>query len=903
MSKNTGTLITSPIRPNDSQDKISVALSNEIQGGLHSYELKSSLSSIIQARRQWGMKVSIYKDGPNNGTYTLKYGWASTTITDDNNWVIDSGGPSELIDSVISVSDGNSISQNDGDRYLVVPTGAVFPFRYQENKISQYSSSFNNGSGGWTFSIPSNGQTLRVDNELNVIYKYQGTWNTGTWVKEYLNQIRYIFPTSMDGLTYSHTTLEQTPLDVYSFSQYESVFGVTNSGTVSLSIDGLGYVYVKKVSSGQLIDLSAGDIVPNVNYTLVYNNGVFQANIQSTTGVIGPAEDGDYTDGLYTDLTSSTPIGTPIDRFNEVLKALVPPMAPNINSWGSNRTGISSKLSFNSTTSGFSSATQSPYGGIDLNGTFTPSSFRLGVFSASGVLTGIINSGVSVHPSTPTPAYAAFSFGQATSGTMSLFLNGSTVSSISLDTQSAINTTGATGGIILSSPTSSKFPSGLPFDQFQNRTGTWQISLTNSGLLDGYNWIDFRHDVGIQSYTVSRFEFVLDRGSTTSVVYSSPIPYTFQWAIPQTKYLSGVQYYNNSINSTMSYDCVVDNLYTNTYNGLSNAVIFRDTTGVFGGPISLTSSIPLQIPILPTASPSASVLLSTTYSLLPNRRRVNETISFSLTTTKSLGTQFVGGTISYPNLFIDTFPPSSTLLVENFDDETYRVLNGPGTYSVGVLDTVSQVLSSTWSSTQSLGVLDNRGLMVSNGRLQYPLGLSYSTLGASNYNPNFGTGLNYTNLATTATDWLGSGSTHRVYTRYFRFNDGRTYTNIRIRIQSTSGITFVPTTTRPLVSGFGFLECKLPLASGKTGFQTPGVPINTLSQATGWLDCYSNYNTSWGNGSGCRSGFAGTSNDQTVTLEFGGSGGTEKSDGYVLVRITLPSSTSVSIDSITITGV
>ena len=35
-------------------------------------------------------------------------------------------------------------------------------------------------------------------------------------------------------------------------------------------------------------------------------------------GTIGAAEDGDYTDGLYTDFTTSTPVGTPIDRFNEV---------------------------------------------------------------------------------------------------------------------------------------------------------------------------------------------------------------------------------------------------------------------------------------------------------------------------------------------------------------------------------------------------------------------------------------------------------------------------------------------------------------------------------------------------------------------------------------------------------
>ena len=36
------------------------------------------------------------------------------------------------------------------------------------------------------------------------------------------------------------------------------------------------------------------------------------------TGTLGPAEDGSYADGLFTDLTNITPVGTAIDRFNEI---------------------------------------------------------------------------------------------------------------------------------------------------------------------------------------------------------------------------------------------------------------------------------------------------------------------------------------------------------------------------------------------------------------------------------------------------------------------------------------------------------------------------------------------------------------------------------------------------------
>ena len=49
-----------------------------------------------------------------------------------------------------------------------------------------------------------------------------------------------------------------------------------------------------------------------------------------SAGVIGNAEDGNYGDGLFTDFNSNTPTGTAIDRFNELLKILVPDPAPNL---------------------------------------------------------------------------------------------------------------------------------------------------------------------------------------------------------------------------------------------------------------------------------------------------------------------------------------------------------------------------------------------------------------------------------------------------------------------------------------------------------------------------------------------------------------------------------------------
>lgn len=50
--------------------------------------------------------------------------------------------------------------------------------------------------------------------------------------------------------------------------------------------------------------------------------------VSAAGGTIGVAEDGTYTDGVFTDFTPSTPIGTAVDRFNELFTALVPATPP-----------------------------------------------------------------------------------------------------------------------------------------------------------------------------------------------------------------------------------------------------------------------------------------------------------------------------------------------------------------------------------------------------------------------------------------------------------------------------------------------------------------------------------------------------------------------------------------------
>lgn len=66
---------------------------------------------------------------------------------------------------------------------------------------------------------------------------------------------------------------------------------------------------------------NSGDTMSGATVEYV-NNAI--SDIATATGIIGAAEDGTYTDGIFTDFVPTTPIGTAIDRFNEMLLKLAP---------------------------------------------------------------------------------------------------------------------------------------------------------------------------------------------------------------------------------------------------------------------------------------------------------------------------------------------------------------------------------------------------------------------------------------------------------------------------------------------------------------------------------------------------------------------------------------------------
>jgi hypothetical protein len=945
-----GTIVASPIRPSGPSQSIATVYSNEIKGGHHNYETLNERDTLIENRRDWGMLVSVYNDGTssNNQTYQLKYGWSNTIITDNNNWVsyTTSGSSNqstnqEWIDSVISI-EITPPTYNNGDRYLV-GTGGTGLYNTHDGEIATYDVSINGGLGGWVFTTPTNGTTLRVDSENNTIYKFEGVWNnpltTGSWVKEYLNQIRYILPSSVDGLFYTYSSSSQDRVDSYSYSIYYAKFGMTNSGTVSLSIDGLSTIEVRKVTNNVLVSMSSGDIVPSVEYQLILNDTYLQTSLPTSTNVIGAAEEGDYTDGLYTDFTINTPIGTAVDRFNEVLKALVPPSAPDLSSWSATGSFVGGKLSFDSSNSVLISATQSPYGSVAKGETFSASSYRLGIMSKSTQpltantfyqdITGVLNIGVSQHTSTPTPSYATYSFGNATSGTVSLLFNGVTISSVGLSIATAsydTTTSGATSGLIISAATSSKFASGFPFETFMNRTGSYRIKRDSSNMLDGYNYFIVKHDLPTTSYTLSRYEFVAD-SNTASTTFTNPSignKYT-----STNKYLSGIQYFNTY---GLKYVVQIDNLYGNTFNLSNSAITFADPSsatanGVYTGPsgvsVNTVSTYPIFTPYL-SSIPIPSVLASPTqnwvtpgngwsYSTNNNVRRINNNLSFNTTVLRTVQGTVIGGTAIgtvYPvtNWFIDTYNSSSTNLVENFDDENYRLLNFGDKYN-NTSYNLSPISIPTYGWSSSLSLISDashkNGLQVINGHLIYPK-FDFSSVGTADTNPNFsiGSSVQYNNCSAVASP-IGHGtasgitSQYRTYTRYFNVGTALNYPALTLKLTHT-GCTPI-NSNLPLTNNSNiWVEFKLPYSSGTpTGGTAWGYGGST--SLTGWLDATKPFVSSpvnYADGAGCLSGSI-PSSGGNWSINFGLQG-TIWSGGWVLMRITAGPNWTGYIDKIEI---
>jgi hypothetical protein len=501
-----------------------------------------------------------------------------------------------------------------------------------------------------------------------------------------------------------------------------TITGATNIGT------GQGHVYVTG-STGQTLQFKK---IKQGNKISVTQTGtditIAVTGISATTGTttIGPAEDGTYTDGLFIDFVPTTPIGTAVDRFNEVLKALAPPPAPDLSQATGSGTFVAGKLSFGSSKviAGFTNVgTNAGNAAVDINGNYAISGTRLGLTATP--ITGVLNSSV-VGGGGGIP-YANTAFGDGHLGKLIMYKNGLVHSTLILS-----GTTGATSNsrMAVTAVQPVKFPSGQPLAVFTYRTGTFSIPV--SAMTNGYNYIRIVHSGATFSRQTNFTEWVYDPDAST-IALIAPSGLT-NLTLGGSKFISGVNYHTSG---SVKYQGTFSNVYKNVFSNSATAIDFHtrenlaamtlmDVTGAGIVPrlasalqtlpdLDIAASNPqnTNITVLGTLPINVSLLLGNVGTLGRVRSSVAVLHPFAaqgFSGAQSTLTGFLFNTVNQvTNLNNETFDGEvDRLEARDYSVLTYANVDG-GTYA--------------WSPTQNLisgNAQHNTGLLVFNGELLYP---------------------------------------------------------------------------------------------------------------------------------------------------------------------------------------
>ena len=537
----------------------------------------------------------------------------------------------------------------------------------------------------------------------------------------------------------------------------------------------------------------------NVSASAFYGDG---SPLTSLT--IGAAEDSSYADGLFTDFTNTTPVGTAVDRFNEILKALSPGPAPNLDDIDCDDTGVSAELSFGASQgiSGYTNVgTDAGFSAVDINGTYTvetsANNLRRGTFNGSRVINGDLNEDVSADGVN----YPANSFGDANKGNLVLEVNGSTLHSASLTdpavgagvpgsgTGTQLNGNGS-GFYDLSQTGSAEFDDGSALDLFQHRTGKYKVVAADQR--EGWNYLRVVHTSSTFDRTTNYVAWVNDSNSNPLTPSGEALD---TLAMTGDLRLSGVKYHTGG---TAEYRVAVSNAYRNVYTATN--ISYTVTNG----------SIPsVPMPTISVGSEDETKVLHLTGTLTVDGTSIlNSSIAAGVDVSHPLksnlsdgGNQSIGGILAYNRA------NNSTTTSETFRRENYRLDSG-SLSSYGAQADVTDA-GNAWNSTSSLLTVD--GLLFYNQRLYSPIDGDI---------PNNGDFSTIANGPAANVDYSGiSGA--RTFFRYFTNTGAASQTNFRLSFTGDTSTRIVPSTTA-LSSTRIHVFVKLPTTS--------------TAMATGWLD-------------------------------------------------------------------
>ena len=474
------------------------------------------------------------------------------------------------------------------------------------------------------------------------------------------------------------------------------------------------------------------------------NNVVLTSSSGGSGGNIGAAEDGSYADGLFSDFLASTPIGTAIDKFNEILKIIVPGPAPAVDRINyTNTNGIAPKLTFTN-----QGEAPSGYTDVTSTGSFTSppaindqytvatsgEDFRLGVYNGTQEITGVINFHVTEELKSSQINYTNNAFGNAESGSLKLIVNGSTLHTLNLTTAGAgnpnsgsatsLNTNGS-GFFDLSITASAKDQNSSLYDIFQHRTSKYVVDPQDQRK--GWNIAKIEHQYGSTTYVTNFVQWFNDTDSSAQAMSVSNNTVTFTGK--GSKYLSGVQYFRSA---SLVYNADVANVYKFTY-PTGNVVTFNRSSNIDA--ISAQS-----LPATDTTDFFNKVLRLTASTDTNDNTMLNDSSTISLNLSHPFKSNLsAAGSVTTSGILIYNVDTANNNLTENFDLEDFRITNGSYATQTSVTTTAA-----TWSSSNhmTLAAGHTDGLLMYNGALRSPLqganGGNFSTLANGPVgNPNY----------------------------------------------------------------------------------------------------------------------------------------------------------------------
>ena len=462
------------------------------------------------------------------------------------------------------------------------------------------------------------------------------------------------------------------------------------------------------------------------------------------TGAIGVAEDGTYTDGLFTDFVPTTPVGTAVDRFNEVLKILAPPPAPSVKSLNYSVSGgtYNGLLSFDETHPDPAGVfthvqTYSQLGETGFNATLAneayssdsivyPNSnydetelhfFRAGVIGKNQSIRGFINFNVQGEvAATGVVQYTNDAFGNADVGTLNLEVNGNVVHSLDLSTFTGAGTApngtaddlnqNGSGFTDVSELRSSFTEGGKEFPSFLHRTSEYVVA--EDDMQAGFNIARVIHIRGTSTNVTNYVEWVLDNTVDPISFSGDTISVSNQQG---STWISGVQYHESL---DLEYSVDIDHAYEAIYS--TSPITTTQSKGT-------SSNVPID-PIGANEDMSKQINFSNTVSVTSATSPVlNEQVDIRITVPHPIKANGVSDYSSSDPLLLYSPSANATQTIEDFTLEEYRLQDSsyntqPTAQNMGWYD-----IATVWDPTVSLAGGDighNTGLQIYDGKLLAP---------------------------------------------------------------------------------------------------------------------------------------------------------------------------------------